>query len=202
MNAELSKRLQTINEVVGRADRAIWIATAAHAERRSGLVATWVASASVDPEYPLVMAGLAPNHYTCELVRASKAFGLHLVGENSVEKAFKFCLSSGRVENKFSGLACDTGETGSPLLRDCLGWLDCRVIDSWDVGDRVFFIAEPVAARNIVVGRPATEADLIAAANPLQRAQLIANREADVRIQRPLRAAWRGQIGVDPGAPN
>jgi flavin reductase (DIM6/NTAB) family NADH-FMN oxidoreductase RutF len=187
-----------IDRILRRSARTVWLVTAAHGGNRSGLVATWVAAASIDPEAPLVMAGLAPNHHTTKLALASRAFGLHLVGAQHLEIIWKFCLHSGDVYDKFAGVSYRVGDTGSPLLTDCLAAVDCRVVDLWDVGDRLFFVAEPVGAQQPDIGgAPLSESDLLATASPEQRAALIERMSQDVVIQRPLRKAWRD--GIEAG---
>ena len=76
---------------------------------------------------PRVLIGLARQHYTWELVEASGAFALHLMGEEHLEWVWRFGLQSGRDQDKYAGLVFHTAASGSPLLRDALGWLDCRV---------------------------------------------------------------------------
>src|SRR2546425_12370950 len=84
-------------------DREIWIVTAAHGKRRGGLVATWVSSTSIDRQRPVLLAGLAPNHFTTELVQSSKAFAAHLLRPEQTELAWNFARDSGRDRDKFAG---------------------------------------------------------------------------------------------------
>src|SRR2546429_1095460 len=85
-------------------DREMWIVTAASGERRGGLVATWVSAASIDRERPVLLAGLAPNHFTTELVQTSRAFAAHLLRPQQTDLAWNFGRDSGRDRNKFAGL--------------------------------------------------------------------------------------------------
>lgn len=172
------------------ADKPLWLVTAASGRRRGGLVATFVQPASIDVNDPRVVVGLAPNHYTTELVLAGGGFGLHLIGMDQLALAWRFALSSGRTGDKLAGCWWCPGASGAPLLAECLAWLDCRVIDRWDIGDRLFFLAQVLAGKRIAAGRPLTDADLLQAATPEQLAALSAGREADLDIQRPLREAW------------
>ncbi len=195
-------KLRTIDNVVRRIDRPIWVVTAAAVGQRSGLLATWVAAASIDPEQPLMMVGIAPNHLTCKLVMASGAVALHLVDAENISNYMQFCLSSGGVEDKFSSHNVKIGKTGSPLLVGSLASLDCQVVDAWDTGDRIFFIVEPIEATNSDrPSRPATEADLLTAAKPEQRDRLRASLQNDLIAQRPLRAAWRARLAGRSGIP-
>ena len=56
-------------------DRALWVVTAATAKRRGGLLASFVMRSSIDPHVPQVLIGLAPNHFTCELVDGARDLG-------------------------------------------------------------------------------------------------------------------------------
>ncbi len=183
-----------IDSVFRMVDRVAWIVTAAHENRRSGLVATWVSQSSIDPEAPLAVIGLAPNHFTAELVRASKAFCLHLVDRKHLDLVWQFGLSSGRTADKFAGVSTSPSKTGSPLLASCLAWLDCRVVAKYDAGDRIYFWADVIDGRRENSGRPITESEILSAANDEQKAGLRAGMLADRALHRPLRDAWRQRL--------
>jgi flavin reductase (DIM6/NTAB) family NADH-FMN oxidoreductase RutF len=72
-----STDLAQIDAALRLIDREIWIVTAADGNRRSGLMATWVSAASIDCERPVLLTGIGPNHFTAELVQASKADAAH-----------------------------------------------------------------------------------------------------------------------------
>src|SRR6476659_8779395 len=116
----MSTDFSAIDTAFRLVNREIWILTAAHCQRRSGLCATWVSLASLDPQRPVVVAGLGPHHFTTEMVRPSGLFGLHLLRPDQAELALNFALGSGRDRDKFAGLAVEAGPTTAPLLADCL----------------------------------------------------------------------------------
>jgi flavin reductase (DIM6/NTAB) family NADH-FMN oxidoreductase RutF len=127
--------LSAIDSALRLLDRELWIVTASDGQRRGGLLATWVSSASIDPERPVLLAALAPNHFTAELVLASKAFAAHLLLPGQVEVAWNFASSSGRNRDKLAGLAVERHITLSPVLAHCLAWFDCQVFTHYDAGD-------------------------------------------------------------------
>src|SRR5437764_15260882 len=108
-------------------DPPLWLVTAAADGRRGGLIATFVSEASIAPDLPRVLVGLARQHHTWELVEASGAFALHLLGEDRLDWVWRFGLQSGRSRDKFEGLEAGAAATGSPVLEGAVGWLDCRV---------------------------------------------------------------------------
>lgn len=178
-------------------NREVWVVTAADGARRGGLLATWVMQASIDPQRPMVVAGLAPNHFTAELVEASQAFALHLPRSNQAATALSFAIGSGRARDKLADIASTPSpQTGNPLLADCLAWLDCRVIDRWDIGDRLIFLADVVAGQRLGDGEPLCERELIAAASDEQRGQLSRDMAGDIEQLRRLADLWRARRGT------
>jgi flavin reductase (DIM6/NTAB) family NADH-FMN oxidoreductase RutF len=142
-------------------DREIWLVTARSGARRGGLIATFVSQASIVPDLPRMLLGVAKAHHTGELIEASGAFALHLLGEDQVDLVWHFGLESGREVDKLAELECDTATTGSPLLRNALGWLDCRVETKLDTGDRTLYLAEVVQGQVRQIGQPLTQKRLL-----------------------------------------
>jgi flavin reductase (DIM6/NTAB) family NADH-FMN oxidoreductase RutF len=176
-------------------DRELWIVTARLGERKGGLVATFVSAASIAPEFPRVVVGLAKQHATWELVERSSAFALHLIDEAHVDWVWRFGLQSGRDSDKLAGLAWREGASGSPLLDEALGWLDCRVEARMDTGDRTIYLAEVLAARGSSRVPALTVLRALQLATPEQRQELKQQRSADARIDGERIRAWRRQKG-------
>src|SRR5579863_5482421 len=114
-------------------EREIWIVTAAHAGRRGGLVATFVAGASIVATMPRIVVGIAKSHETWALIEGSDALAVHLIDESQVDLVWCFGLQSSRDADKFAGLNVRDGR--SPILPDALAWLDCSVENRMDTGD-------------------------------------------------------------------
>ena len=176
-------------------DREVWVITAAHAERRGGLVATWVSSASIDPARPVLLIGLAPNHFTAHLVQNSRAFAAHLLRSSQAQLAWNFARHSGRDGDKLAGLEYSPGVTGAPVLADCLASFECRVFARFDAGDRLFFWGDVIDGHPSDAGPsaelPLREHAFIQALTAEQRQVLTADRAADSQRNRPLHDRWR-----------
>jgi flavin reductase (DIM6/NTAB) family NADH-FMN oxidoreductase RutF len=143
---ERAADVDTFSGIFERLDRELWVVTASAGERRSGLVATYVARVSLVPELPRVTVALAKHHFTHELIEASGALAMHLVGEDQIEWVWRFGIRSGREVDKLHGLATSTGASGSPILSAAPAWLDCRVEARMDTGDRTVYLAEVLDA--------------------------------------------------------
>jgi flavin reductase (DIM6/NTAB) family NADH-FMN oxidoreductase RutF len=189
-----------IDSLLRLVDREVWIVTAAAGGKRGGLTATWVAQASIDRERPVILAGLAPNHFTTELVEEGQAFVAHLLTESQVGLAWDFAKDSGRKQNKLAGLATAETSASSPILQDCLAWFDCRVFARYDTGDRLFYWADVVAAEKRGTGSPLREQAFIRSLTDGQRKLLAGQRDADAKIQRELADSWRKKCGNNGGS--
>lgn len=181
----------TATAVFERIEREIWIVTSAHAGRRGGLVATFVTPASIVRDLPRVVAGIAKTHETGTLIADSGAFALHLVDETQVDLVWRFGLQSSRNADKFANLPVAAAATGSPILRDSLAWLDCRVEREIDIGDRVIYLAEVVAAAILRQERPLNLQRLLKIAPPEQLELLRTQMDADAAKDAEKIARWR-----------
>ena len=184
--------MQSVSELFSSVDRELWVVTSA-ADRRSGLVASWVMQASIDPERPRILVGLAPNHFTAELAEQSGAIAVHLVRNDQLALVWRFGLSSGRDEDKFRSLEVSTGRSGAPILEDCLAWADGRVIERFRTPERTFFLAEVIAASAPRSGEALRESAVAKAADPQQRAALAAGMAYDIQVARTRAEAEGGR---------
>ena len=176
-------------------NRELWIVTSADGTRRGGLVATWVSVASLDPEKPILLAGLAPNHFTTELVQNSKRFAAHLLRPDQVDLAWNFAKDSGRARDKLAGLNLTTAETGAPILADCLAWFDCQIFNRYKTGDRNFFWADVLASERADANvTPLREQEFFRGLTTDQKQVLAAARSADTATLKPAHDEWKNQL--------
>lgn len=184
---------QQIGKLFERVDREVWIVTAAHQGRRAGLVATFVAPASIVPEMPRVVAGIAKTHETWKLIDGSGAFAVHLLEESQVDLIWRFGLQSSRDVDKFSGLQVGTVATGSPILRDALAWLDCRVETRMETGDRTVFLGEVLDGHSRSDCRPLMLHQLLALARAEHKQTMREQLKSDAAIDAEAIRRWRTQ---------
>jgi flavin reductase (DIM6/NTAB) family NADH-FMN oxidoreductase RutF len=174
-------------------DREIWLVTAQADSRRGGLIATFVNPASIVPDLPRMVVGLSRQHHTWELVEQSNAFALHLLNERHLDWVWRFGLESGRDRDKLEGLRVRQLGTGSPVLEDAIGWLDCRVEGKMDVGDRTIYLAEVVQGGVTHFAPPLTFQRLLQLAPPAQLAELKRQLHRDSELDAEAIRLWRSQ---------
>ncbi len=107
------------------------------------MTASWVMPVSHDP--PLLAASVSPRRFTHELITKTNEFTVNVPSKNLLREV-KYCGSvSGRNVDKTRELKLtfQAGEkVKSPVIKECLGWLECKVGKSVEAGDHTLFIAE------------------------------------------------------------
>jgi flavin reductase (DIM6/NTAB) family NADH-FMN oxidoreductase RutF len=185
--------LSAANNLFNLTDREVWIVTAAHGDRRGGLVATFVCRASLVDSLPRVLMALSKQHHTHQLIEGSGGFGLHLISARQMDWVWNFGMQTGHNEDKLKGWDVEMAVTGTPLLSEAIGWLDCRVESRMNIGDRTVYIAEVVAAHQNRDEPPLTMQELLKLAPRERLDELERLRKRDIAIDAQAIVAWRGR---------
>lgn len=119
--------------------------------RRNGLIVNSAQRASLVPSSMRVSMYISKPNFTHDLIWASGVFGMHLLRIDQFDVVRALGIESGRAGDKLGKLATRIGETGCPLLTDCLVALECRVVNAMDAGAATFFLGDVVAS---VSGEP------------------------------------------------
>ena len=194
-----TNQIDQVNAALGLVDREVWIVTAAAGQRHGGLLATWVAPASIDRERPVLLAAIAPIHFTAGLIEESGEFAAHLLREDQTDLAWNFARDSGRDRDKLAGLPLKATAAGPPVLCDCLAWFTCRVFARHDTGDRLYYWADLTAGEQLHPGPPLRQQTLFRGLTPDQRAHLAACQRTDAETLRLRHEAWRQTIAGAAG---
>ena len=145
---------ERISPLLGR----LWSPLAAVTSRWEGEVNAQIcmaiSNASILPNRPRVLVQIYKGNYSHQLIQGSKAFALNFLGRNQLDLLREFGFFSGRERDKLASIAYDTGVTGSPVLKDCWGYLDCRVVNAMDGGDLTCFLADVEAGEVLMEGDP------------------------------------------------
>jgi len=84
------------------------------------------------------------DNFTADLIKETGAFSVSVVHKDTdPEIISRFGYKSGKDTDKLNGLKIKYGETGVPIvLNDCIAFLECKVIQTIDVGTHYMFIGE------------------------------------------------------------
>ena len=117
-------------------------------------MAVAITAASIVPDRPRVIIQLYKTNLSHDMVLSSGAFALNFLREDQLALIGDFGLVSGRDQDKLEGVDQTPGTSGSPLLKDCFGYMDCRVINAMDGGDMTCFLAEVLDGKTLSEGEP------------------------------------------------
>jgi flavin reductase (DIM6/NTAB) family NADH-FMN oxidoreductase RutF len=109
----------------------------------TAMTAAWVAQVSERP--PCVSVSVRDDRYTHDVLLESAAFSLSILREDQVDVAAHFAVTSGEYHDKLHGIPYGQSPNGSPVLLDCLAYLDCKVLDAARAGEHTVFIGEVTA---------------------------------------------------------
>ena len=133
----------------------IYVLTTADREKINGMIASWVSQVSYDP--PLVSVAVHPKRYSHDMIQGSGHFALHLLKRDQRYLLQKFKLPN--PASKFESLAWSRGETGCPILKECLAFMECKVRKIYNPGNHTLFIGQVVAAQLVSEEPPLTTLD-------------------------------------------
>jgi flavin reductase (DIM6/NTAB) family NADH-FMN oxidoreductase RutF/rubredoxin len=88
------------------------------------------------------------NNHTAALIQQMGAFSVSILPTDTSSEIFgNFGYKSGRDINKLEGLNLKWGDSGVPVvLNNCIAYLECKVIQTIDVGTHWLFIGELINA--------------------------------------------------------
>lgn len=111
-------------------------------EKVAASTVTWVMQASFDPT--LVAVGVKGVSFTNTVVKEAGAFALNLLGKGQQSLATNFFKQVEREGQKIGGEPFHSGKTGSPILENALGFLECTVVGALEKGDHTLYVGEVV----------------------------------------------------------
>lgn len=122
----------------------IYVLTTAHKDHINGMIASWVSMISYDP--PLIMAAVHPNRYSHQLLEKSGCFALNILSQD--QKEFLSRFKGPDPNTKFAGIDYRKGKTGSPIISNSLGYLECKIVEHYRPGNHTLFIGEIIDAES------------------------------------------------------
>jgi flavin reductase (DIM6/NTAB) family NADH-FMN oxidoreductase RutF len=136
---------QAKSDLLNKLPYGLYVVTADAGDDRGGMLVTWVMQASFDP--PMVAVAMQNSSHTYTVIKQSGAFALNFMADAQRKEAGAFGQEFAKVGDKFGRFANHPGAaTGSPILDDALGYLECRVKGWLAGGDHDVALAEIVEA--------------------------------------------------------
>jgi flavin reductase (DIM6/NTAB) family NADH-FMN oxidoreductase RutF len=128
------------------------VITAIHDGQQYGMTVNSFTSVSLEP--PLIAVTLKQLTHTHELVVKSGEFSITILSSDQKELADRFAGKIPEIKDRFAGVPTETLGMDAPLLRGGIAYFNCRVMNSYPVGENTFFLAEVTAASGEGNGEP------------------------------------------------
>jgi len=136
----------------------IYVLTVRAGSVQHGMSSSWATQVSGEPV--LLMAAVDQQHFTHQMILDSGAFALNIVGDRGKHLEDYFYGAASRRPDNLAPFVLETGVTGTPMLRDALASLDCRLVSTHPAGDHTLFVGEVLQARVRTQERPLTSREL------------------------------------------
>ena len=99
------------------------------------------------------MVALRQHTRTNHLVKAGGVFGVSILNTEQERLAKRFAGQIDIEKPRFQDVETFTIFTKAPLIKQAMAYLDCKVINSFDIGGTTVFLGEVLAAQNNVNGK-------------------------------------------------
>lgn len=108
------------------------------------MTTSWVSQLSQAP----VLIGISVDNdaVTHRLITAGQAFSVNLWSSEDTRVFVRFSKPATREGNALNGRPVRVGKTGVPIFDDAIAWMECRVVQSHDMGSHTLFVGEIVDA--------------------------------------------------------
>jgi tRNA(Arg) A34 adenosine deaminase TadA/flavin reductase (DIM6/NTAB) family NADH-FMN oxidoreductase RutF len=173
------------------ADPAVYLVSACAGAERGGMIASWVAQATLASARPRALVVVSAAHRTRRLIEASGRFALQLLDEGQAEVVARFALPPAAGSDKWEGFAAARTRSGLPLVAGSCGFAECEVADRLATGDRVVYLGDVVEERVHAGSAPLRERAALARQPPAAAEALRRSYELDTRRDDALLAEAR-----------
>jgi len=130
-------------EALGSFATGVTVITVDYENEVRGMTANAFSSVSLDPL--LVLVCVDRKARTHAHLHEKKRFGVNVLTEHQrrISEFYAFPIhEQGNAERDAAGARFDRTVHGTPVLRDALAYLECRLHTSQDAGDHTIFIAQ------------------------------------------------------------
>jgi flavin reductase (DIM6/NTAB) family NADH-FMN oxidoreductase RutF len=123
----------------------LYVVTVAHDGDEHAMTANWLTQAAFEP--PMVAVAIENTSKTIGMIRDAHHFAINLLLTGQRELAGKLGRTSDQAPQKLKGVKTKPAPVSqTPVLADCLGWVECRVVATLPAGDHTLVLGEVVGA--------------------------------------------------------
>lgn len=133
----------------------LYIVSSGNKNKGNGFISNTFFQVTAEP--PRFASCCNKDNFTASLIRETGAYAVSVIHtDTDPEIIGRFGYKSGKDTDKMAGLNVKYGETGVPIvLDDCIAFLECKVVQTIDVGTHYMFIGELINSKIIDDARDA-----------------------------------------------
>lgn len=123
------------------------LASCRHEEKSNLITLAWATPVSIDP--PMIGIAVAPARFSHDLIARSGEFVVNVPGFDLLQAVWYCGTVSGKDGDKFEGAGLTETQgsiVNAPLVTECFGHAECKVVSAPVTGDHTLFVGEVVAA--------------------------------------------------------
>jgi len=122
----------------------LYIVSSGSEKYGNGFISNTVFQVTSEP--PKFAACCNKDNHTASVIQSTGCFSVSVLHSDTAPGIFgTFGYKSGKDINKMEGMEIRYGETGVPIvLNEAIAFLECRVVETYDVGTHLMFIGELV----------------------------------------------------------
>lgn len=124
------------------------LVTSHYKDKSNIITIAWQTPVSIKP--PALAISIGKERFSLELIKKSGEFIVNIPNWDLLEPMLYCGTHSGRDVDKFkeTGLTPEKAEKliNTPKIKECIGEIECSVIDAIEVGDHIVFLGEVLYA--------------------------------------------------------
>jgi flavin reductase (DIM6/NTAB) family NADH-FMN oxidoreductase RutF len=122
----------TVGRALGRLPSGVFIMSARHGGASIAMMVSWVQQAAFDP--PAVSVAVQKDRPIRGALRAGAKFALAVLGEGDSALMKKYARGIPPGQDPFDGVDVLQTPAGIPVPSGALAWLECAVINTFEIG--------------------------------------------------------------------
>lgn len=118
----------------------VTVVTVRHEAAVRAILVTSFLSVGLEP--PTVLVSIKRDGETHRLLEAARVFAVNFLHQEQAELAQSLGYANDPAVRALRSVPFHTGVTGAPLLDDCAGYLDCRVVEAFETRDHTLYVGQ------------------------------------------------------------
>lgn len=142
MSKDSGPDIETINKVMWQIPNALCLIGSRAEDEWNGMTQSWVSQVSMSPV--LIAISVDAGAVTNRLIRGGGSFTINLWDQADTRVFVKFSKPAEKHGDALNGRPIRVGVTGAPIFTEAVAYIDCRVVQTIELGSHDLFIGEVV----------------------------------------------------------